>query len=76
MLAVLQRRNLALFWFGQLVSNVGKWVFWIALPFYVFERTGSALATGIMLIIKLYPKKAVLNACVVMASMLLARWRN
>ncbi|MHB8645842.1 MAG: MFS transporter [Thermomicrobiales bacterium] len=48
MLAVLRQRNFALLWVGQLVSVFGDWVLLIALPFYIFDLTGSALATGAM----------------------------
>lgn len=57
-LTVLRRRGFALLWSGQLISNVGNWMFWIALPFYVYERTGSVLAVGIMLIVKCGPPYA------------------
>src|SRR5919202_4335568 len=46
MLAVLRQRNFALLWFGQLISLVGDWVLLLALPFFVYELTGSTLATG------------------------------
>ncbi len=48
MLAVLRQRNFALLWIGQLISVFGDWVLLIALPFYIFDLTGSALATGAM----------------------------
>lgn len=54
-LTVLRRRNYALLWSAQLISSIGNWVFWIALPFYVYERTGSALETGLMLIVRELP---------------------
>ncbi|MDQ6602744.1 MAG: MFS transporter [Chloroflexota bacterium] len=48
MLGVLRQRNYALLWIGQLISVFGDWVLLIALPFYIFDLTGSALATGAM----------------------------
>lgn len=48
MRAVLRQRNFALLWVGQLISVFGDWVVLIALPFYIFDLTGSALATGAM----------------------------
>lgn len=55
LLQVLRQHNFALLWFGQLVSSVGDWVLLIALPFYVYEQTGSALATGTMVIVENLP---------------------
>ncbi len=48
MFGVLRQRNYALLWIGQLISVFGDWVLLIALPFYIFDLTGSALATGAM----------------------------
>lgn len=48
MLAVLRQRNYGLLWVGQLISIFGDWMLLIALPFYIFNLTGSALATGAM----------------------------
>lgn len=48
MLAVLRQRNYGLLWVGQLISVFGDWILLIALPFYIFNLTGSALATGAM----------------------------
>src|SRR6266702_1225736 len=56
MFAALRRRNFALLWFGQLISLIGDWVLFIALPFYVFALTGSALATGAMFIVQTIPR--------------------
>ncbi len=48
MFGVLRQRNYGLLWVGQLISVFGDWVLLIALPFYIFDLTGSALATGAM----------------------------
>ena len=58
MLAVLRQRNFALLWFGQLISLVGDWVLLLALPFFVYELTGSTLATGGMFIALTLPRVA------------------
>lgn len=55
MLSVLRQRDFSLLWFGQLISLIGDWVLFIALPVYVFELTGSALATGLMFIVESLP---------------------
>ncbi len=56
MLAALRQRNFGLLWFGQLISMTGDWVLFIALPFYIFSLTGSALATGIMFMAMTLPR--------------------
>jgi MFS family permease len=55
MLAALRQRNFAFLWLGQLISLVGDWVLFVALPFYVYSLTGSTLATGIMFIVQTIP---------------------
>ena len=55
MLALLRQRNFALLWAGQLFSQTGDWILRIALPFYVYEVTGSTLATGLMFIVEALP---------------------
>jgi MFS family permease len=55
MLVVLRRRNYGLLWFAQLVSMIGDWALFAALPFYVYELTGSVMATGVMFMIQVVP---------------------
>ena len=55
MLAVLHQRNFALLWFGQLISLTGDYVLIVALPFYIYQITGSALATGVMFLVQALP---------------------
>ena len=55
MLAVLRQRNFALLWFGNVVSMIGDWILLVALPFYIYQRTGSALATGATFIVETLP---------------------
>jgi len=56
MLAALSQRNFAFLWFGQVISMIGDWVLFVALPFYVYSLTGSTLATGIMFIVQTIPR--------------------
>nr|MDQ3328987.1 MFS transporter [Chloroflexota bacterium] len=46
MLEVLRLRNFVLLWFGGLVSLIGDRAMRIALPVYVYQQTGSTLATA------------------------------
>lgn len=55
MLAALRYRSFALLWSGGLISAMGDWVLFIALPFYIFARTGSTLATSAMFAVVLVP---------------------
>jgi len=48
-LLLLRQRGFALLWVGQLVSLLGDATLGIALPFYVYQTTGSVAATGAML---------------------------
>jgi MFS family permease len=55
MLRVLRRRNFALLWFGGLISIAGDWVLFAALPYYVYQITGSTVATAGMIAAELLP---------------------
>ena len=56
MLATLRQRNFALLWFSGLISFAGDWALIIALPVFVYDMTGSALATGAMFIAQTLPR--------------------
>jgi MFS family permease len=53
---LLRRREFGLVWTGGLISMVGDWILWIALPVRVFELTGSAFATGLLVAFRLAPE--------------------
>lgn len=55
MVTLLRQRNFALLWVGQLISTLGDWVLFVALPVVVYSRTGSTLAMGGMFIIQTLP---------------------
>jgi MFS family permease len=50
MLTTLRQRNVALLWFGGVISAIGDWVLNIGLPIYILILTHSVLATGAILI--------------------------
>ena len=56
MIETLRNRNFALLWLAQLISMTGDWVIFIALPIYMYQQTGSALATGAMFISNTLPR--------------------
>src|SRR5918992_2583605 len=56
MLAVLRQRDFSLLWFGGVRSVIGDYFLFIALPFFVYERTGSVLATGAMFAAETLPR--------------------
>jgi MFS family permease len=56
MFATLRQRNFLLLWLGGLISFAGDWVLIIALPVFVYDLTGSALATGAMFMAQTLPR--------------------
>ncbi len=55
MLATLRQRNFALLWAGGLISMLGDWMLFVGLPLFVYQLTGSTLATGGMFMARLLP---------------------
>ena len=56
MIATLRKRDFSLLWVGGLLSVAGDYLLFVALPFFVYERTGSALATGAMFVAQTLPR--------------------
>lgn len=56
MLSVLRNRNFALLWWGGLVSMLGNWMLFVALPIYIYQTTDSTLATSLMFIAGAAPR--------------------
>jgi len=55
MIAVFRNRNFSLLWAAGLISMTGNWMLIVALPFYVYDLTGSALATSGLLMAMIIP---------------------
>jgi MFS family permease len=55
MIAVLRQRNFALLWWGGLISFMGDWVMFTALPLYVLFLTGSVAAMGLYFVLAAVP---------------------
>jgi MFS family permease len=56
MLTVLRQRDFSLLWVGGVLSVIGDYFLFVALPFFVYERTGSVLATGAMFVAQTLPR--------------------
>lgn len=56
MITLLRQRNFGLLWFAGLISMIGDWVLFIALPIYTYNLTQSSLATGIMFMAGTLPR--------------------
>ncbi len=56
MFSLLRQRNFALLWLGGLISMMGDWMLFIGLPIYVYQLSGSALATSFMFIAQIVPR--------------------
>jgi MFS family permease len=56
MISLLRQRNFSLLWFGGLISMIGDWMLLIALPIYVYQLSGSALATSITVMTRIIPR--------------------
>ena len=56
MIAVLRQRNFLLLWIGGLLSVTGDFLLFIALPFFIYDLTGSVLAAGAMCMAQELPR--------------------
>ncbi|MBA2715859.1 MAG: MFS transporter [Propionibacteriales bacterium] len=55
MLPTLMQRDFALLWVGGLVSTLGSWATFVAIPIFVYQETRSALATTMVFTITVVP---------------------
>ena len=53
---LVSHRDFALLWWAGLLSVMGNWALQIALPVYIYETTGSTLATGLMFAVSTLPR--------------------
>jgi predicted MFS family arabinose efflux permease len=51
----LRNRDFRLLWTGQLLSGLGSWFLLVAIPYQVFELTGSPAATGFAFVAQSVP---------------------
>src|SRR3954454_3146630 len=56
MLRLLRTRDFSLLWTAGLISMMGDWALVAALPFEIYRRTGSTLATAAVLIAGIGPQ--------------------
>src|SRR5215213_2950812 len=56
MFRLLRQRDFARLWFGGLISIMGDSVLNVALPFFVYQVSGSTLATAVMVAAELLPR--------------------
>jgi predicted MFS family arabinose efflux permease len=54
-LRILRQRDFSRLWLGGLISMIGDWILIVGLPFEIYRRTGSTLATGAMVLAYLIP---------------------
>jgi len=55
MMAIFRNRNFSLIWFAGLISIMGNWIIMVALPYHIYNVTGSALATSAWLMAYILP---------------------
>ncbi|MEY2456133.1 MAG: hypothetical protein QOK06_1227, partial [Acidimicrobiaceae bacterium] len=53
--APLEHRDFALLWLSLLSSNLGDWIGRVALSILVFDRTGSAFSTAMVMTVSVLP---------------------
>jgi MFS family permease len=51
----LRNRDFRHLWISGGISGIGSWLLIVAIPFYVFDLTGSTVATGLALALEALP---------------------
>jgi MFS family permease len=54
--SVLRHRAFALLWAGGVVSHAGDWLLSLALPYHVYDRSGSTVAAGLLFMVFMLPR--------------------
>lgn len=72
MRVVLKERSFLLFFAASVISLLGDWALLIALPFFVYGRTRSVLATGGLVVAELLPRLLLSSVAGVLAD----RWNR
>jgi predicted MFS family arabinose efflux permease len=72
MFGVLRIRDYRLVLTGQLLSSIGDWLLLVAAPYFVFQLTGSTMATGLSLMAETVPAALLGTAAGVFAD----RWNR
>jgi predicted MFS family arabinose efflux permease len=73
-LRLLRQRNFVLFFGSTTVSLLGDWALVVALPFYVYDHTGSIASTGGLVLAELLPRLFLSSAAGVLADRWDRRW--
>lgn len=69
---LVKERSFLLFFTASLISMLGDWALVLALPYYVYGRTGSVLSTGGLVIAELLPRLVFSSVAGVLAD----RWNR
>jgi predicted MFS family arabinose efflux permease len=65
-----RERNFVLLALSGTVSQLGDWALLLILPFYVYQRTGSVVSTGVLVAVELAPRLFISSV----AGVLVDRW--
>ncbi|HLS09135.1 MFS transporter [Lentibacillus sp.] len=55
-LHLIRQRNFLFIWIARQISALGDWILLIVLPLYIYNLTGSTIATGTMFITQMIPR--------------------
>jgi MFS family permease len=55
LISLIRRRDFGLFWWSSLISGLGNYMLWTALPYYVYASTSSPLAAALTFVSLMIP---------------------